>query len=185
MRRVVRSPYHQLIGRRTVTADVCDDVQQFHIEEEVDECDAKARLDAWARYPDLLRAALPALWDLAVYTSCGCLVWLLSTAVMSDVQSRLQLRSRSMESKSQECQMNFKRNHCDPRSQRPPALESICNQWKECVEAGGISDSRAKVTAEILAETCNSFFGSLTWVTSVKLAIAAGVLLYLTLRFRR
>ncbi|KAH0483604.1 MAG: hypothetical protein KVP17_004270 [Porospora cf. gigantea B] len=185
MRRVVRSPYHQLIGRRTVTAEVCDDVQQFHIEEEVDECDAKARLEAWARYPDLLRAALPALWDLAVYATCAGLVWFLCTAVMSDVHSRLQLRSRSLESKSLECQMNFKRNHCDPRSQRPPALESICNQWKECVETGAISDSRTKVTAEILAETCNSFFGSLTWITSVKLVIAAGVLLYWTLRFRR
>lgn len=68
------------------------------------------------------------------------------------------------------CQHQFYDNRCDPRDQRLPALNELCDKWEICMNQNPNVDYHVRYGAKNLVEIANTIFESMHWKTMVSLA---------------
>ncbi|TKA74215.1 hypothetical protein B0A55_06298 [Friedmanniomyces simplex] len=61
------------------------------------------------------------------------------------------------------CAKEYTANRCSPPENRVPAMETVCENWRVCMERDPLKVGRAKVSARTFAEVFNSFMEPISY----------------------
>ena len=81
--------------------------------------------------------------------------------LVADLDKHIEKQSHIMLADIIQCSREYVKNRC-ALPDTLPAMESICNKWKMCMEQDVNHIMKSRETAVILAEILNNFFGSLS-----------------------
>ncbi len=68
------------------------------------------------------------------------------------------------------CAKSYVENKCD-HGTRVPAMETVCNNWKSCMDRDPNAVGRARVSAHTFAEIFNSFIEPISYKAMVTLTL--------------
>lgn len=97
-------------------------------------------------------------------------VWCFASAVRADIERAASLESESVLAEMALCSRQYVDNKC-AADQRVPAMETICNNWEECMNKDPLRVARARLSAHTFAEIFNSFVEPISWKAMVRLAL--------------
>ena len=87
--------------------------------------------------------------------------WKTVGILSADLDKHIEKQSHLMLADIIQCSREYVKNRCAlPDS--PPAMESMCDNWRLCMEQDVGNIMKSRETAVILAEILNNFFGSLS-----------------------
>ncbi|ORX42175.1 hypothetical protein DM01DRAFT_1330159 [Hesseltinella vesiculosa] len=89
-----------------------------------------------------------------------------------DLQIKAQEHTKDLVYEIQSCARQYKVNLCDPET-RVPALEQKCQEWLVCMNQLPTTVTRARLSAETLAEIINSFMDPISYKTMIFFTILA------------
>lgn len=89
-------------------------------------------------------------------------VWIFWATIKADVDEKAAQVASGIMAEMAACTEDFRKNRCDSRD-RPPALDGVCSNWKQCMERDPMAIGRAKVSAHTFAEIFNSLIEPITW----------------------
>lgn len=95
----------------------------------------------------------------------ACFAYLLFSfwsAVQGDVDKHTHEAMADIMAEMAVCAREYTANRCE-RENRVPAMETVCENWRKCMERDPARVGRAKVSAHTFAEIFNSFLEPISW----------------------
>lgn len=84
------------------------------------------------------------------------LVFCFWSAIRSDIDMKARAVAAETGVEIAACKHEYRENKCEPKD-RVPAMESVCNNWEQCMKQDPTKVGRARVSAHTFAEILNSF----------------------------
>lgn len=132
--------------------------------------------------PYLAMAYLQLLFHICWLMVVIRLVWTTWMGIQHDVDIKIRRECQFIVQQIEECTKHYFENNCHfSAGNSAPALDSLCRKWKVCMEQDPtMSVSRAKVTAETLAEILNGFVEKVSYKSMLFIIIGAATLFFLS-----
>lgn len=117
-------------------------------------------------YPAIILGYLQVAWNL--FWILVAVYWVTSfyLTIQRDVQIKVEEQLTQIMSEIASCSKQYIENRCSP-DLRVPAMEKVCIQWENCMKKDPSVVSRARLSAETLAEILNSFIDPISYKTMV------------------
>jgi hypothetical protein len=95
------------------------------------------------------------------------------STIRSDVDAKSREAISGLMVEMAVCAKHYQENRCDPTTYNvPPALENVCQTWRECMNKDPTKVGRAKVSAHTFAEIFNSFIEPISYKAMVSYTIS-------------
>ena len=78
------------------------------------------------------------------------------STISNDITERAIMESSEILAEMAVCAREFKENKCE-RDSRVPAMETVCNNWEQCMQRDPYKVGRSRLSAGMFAEIVNSF----------------------------
>ena len=78
------------------------------------------------------------------------------STISNDIAERAIMESSEILAEMAVCAREFKENKCE-RDSRVPAMETVCNNWEQCMQRDPYKVGRSRLSAGMFAEIVNSF----------------------------
>ena len=78
------------------------------------------------------------------------------STISNDITERAIMESSEILAEMAVCAREFKENKCE-RDSRVPAMETVCDNWEQCMQRDPYKVGRSRLSAGIFAEIVNSF----------------------------
>ena len=78
------------------------------------------------------------------------------STISNDIAERAIMESSEILAEMAVCAREFKENKCE-RDSRVPAMETVCNNWEQCMQRDPYKVGRSRLSAGVFAEIVNSF----------------------------
>ncbi|KAI8332830.1 Di-sulfide bridge nucleocytoplasmic transport domain-containing protein [Chlamydoabsidia padenii] len=122
--------------------------------------------------------------NIIILSTVGYILIQLIWTLQQDFQIKADEYTNALIQEIQSCAHQYKINMCHPET-RVPALEKKCEAWLSCSNRGPSQVTKAKVSAETIAEIFNSFFDALSYKTMIFFTfMTVGYLIVSTFTFR-
>lgn len=93
-------------------------------------------------------------------------VWTAWSTIKGDVDKASEEATAMVVAEMAKCARDYVDNGC-AKSNRPPALEAVCDNWEHCMNRDPNSVGRAKVSAHTFAQIFNSFIEPISYKAMV------------------
>jgi hypothetical protein len=93
-------------------------------------------------------------------------VWTVWSTIKSDVDKASEEATAIVVAEMSKCARDYVDNGC-AKTNRPPALEAVCDNWSHCMNRDPNSVGRAKVSAQTFAYIFNSFIEPISYKAMV------------------
>ncbi len=123
----------------------------------------------WERHaalPLIVTGYIQALFNLVVVVGVLMAVYWFASAIQQDIDLKSEGFRREVMSEIQSCAREYTTNRCEP-SERIPAMQKMCESWKNCMQQDPFTVARGKISAHTLAEIFNSFVEPISYKTMV------------------
>ena len=78
------------------------------------------------------------------------------STISNDITERAMMESSEILAEMAVCAREFKENKCE-RDSRVPAMETVCNNWEQCMQRDPYKVGRSRLSAGMFAEIVNGF----------------------------
>lgn len=95
------------------------------------------------------------------------MIWAFASAVRADIDRATLAESDAVLNEMSQCTKHFVENRC-AADQRVPAMETICNNWEECMNRDHRQIARARLSAHTFAEIFNGFVEPISYKAMVR-----------------
>jgi hypothetical protein len=126
--------------------------------------------EAHAAMPLIITGYIQAAFNLIIF--CGLLfaVYSFTCAIQQDIDLRAEHFRREVLSEIKSCALDYEANRCEP-NERIPAMQKMCEGWKNCMQQDPLRVARGKITAHTIAEIFNSFVEPISYKTMIFVAL--------------
>lgn len=106
--------------------------------------------------PHVLSFYAQLAFNMFLLGGCAYLIYCFWSAVQGDVDKKAHEAMVDILAEMAACAEQYTVNKCDPTT-RIPAMATVCDNWRKCMERDATRVGRAKVSAHTFAEIFNSF----------------------------
>ncbi|KOS39884.1 hypothetical protein ACN38_g9268 [Penicillium nordicum] len=134
--------------------------------------EGRSRVSSWSEFFSMLEAhpnvpAILSWWaqlvvNLSLFSLAVYVVFGFVSAIRGEFEQAAQEMSDTILADMAVCTKSYIDNDC-ARSNRAPALETICENWERCMNRDPAKVGRAKVSAHTMAIIINSFIDPISW----------------------
>lgn len=112
--------------------------------------------------PAILSYYAQLAFNVFLLAGCAYVIYCFWAAVQGDVDKKSHEAMIDIMAEMAVCAKNYNDNNCDP-AKRVPALDTVCENWKKCMNQDPSKVGRARVSAHTFAEIFNSFVEPISW----------------------
>lgn len=116
--------------------------------------------------PHVLAFYVQLLWNLFLCLSLMYILYCCWATIRQDVDMKAEESVAQTLAEMAVCAENFLQNRCE-RASRVPAMETLCENWENCMNRDAHKVARARISAHTFAEIFNSFIEPITYKAMV------------------
>jgi len=116
--------------------------------------------------PHVLAFYVQLLWNLFLCLSLMYILYCCWATIRQDVDMKAEESVAQTLAEMAVCAENFLQNRCE-RASRVPAMETLCENWENCMSRDAHKVARARISAHTFAEIFNSFIEPITYKAMV------------------
>jgi len=116
--------------------------------------------------PHVLAFYVQLLWNMFLCLSLMYVLYSFWAAIRQDVDVKAEESVKQTMAEMGVCASEYVQNRCD-RASRVPAMETLCENWENCMNRDPHKVARARISAHTFAEIFNSFIEPITYKTMV------------------
>lgn len=123
------------------------------------------------KHPDAPRVLgywITFFFNLAMVGLTLWLIWVLVASFRDDFwAARHELRAQVVDEMNK-CLDDYRQNKCEPKEQRLPALNALCDEWAACMNQDADKHRRLSLGAKNIVEILNDIVEAMHWKTLVR-----------------
>ena len=127
-------------------------------------------VERYPNAPGLLLKYLQVAFNAAILLGCLYLILSFWLTIQSDVNKAADDAASVQLAEIRDCSNKFVKNGCTSET-RPPAMESMCDNWEMCMHKDADAVRRAALSAHTFATILNSFVEPISVKTMVRVLI--------------
>ncbi|MCJ1243324.1 hypothetical protein MMC30_000521 [Trapelia coarctata] len=114
--------------------------------------------------PHVLTHYVQLLWNLFLCLGLMYLLYSFWAAIRQDVDKKAEESAKQTLAAMSACANEYLQNRCE-RTSRVPAMETLCENWENCMNQDPNKVARARISAHTFAEIFNSFIEPISYKT--------------------